>query len=202
MRTLILTSVAVLALAACQKQAAQPAPAPAASAPSASAAGPLEAPHRRAGLWEQTISNDGKALPMGAMRFCIDAASEAKVKDFGSSGFAQKAESNCSQHSVSRGLDGSWHFATTCQIASGGTIVSDGTASGDFSSGYKMHMETTTTGATYAAANGHHVIEIAGRWAGPCPAGMAGGDVMLSNGMKINGHAFGAGAGGEKGEAQ
>jgi hypothetical protein len=50
-----------------------------------------------------------------------------------------------------------------------------------------MHMESDTTGGPIAVANGHHVTDIDGKWLGPCPEGMAGGDMELTNGMKISG---------------
>jgi hypothetical protein len=71
-------------------------------------------------------------------------------------------------------------------MSGGGQTASKVSASGDWASGYHIHTETDTTGAPIAAANGHHVTDIDGKWLGPCPAGMAGGDVQLPGGMKIN----------------
>ena len=68
MRAAYLFPVAALALAACQK-----APGGSASATAQSAATPASTgaiPHRRAGLWEQTMSENGK--PMGKVEERIE----------------------------------------------------------------------------------------------------------------------------------
>jgi hypothetical protein len=188
MRTILLISSAALALAACQKtpaaKEADSAAAPTATAPTLTS-GP---PQRRAGLWEQTFSRDGQAMAMGGMRMCTDAASEAKASIFSHDVAAQHArEAGCGAPTMSRGLDGSYNFASTCATPHGGTVVTKGTAKGDFGVSYQVHVETDTTGAPYAGENGHHVMDIAGKWMGPCPAGMAPGDMQMSNGMTFHG---------------
>jgi hypothetical protein len=42
------------------------------------------------------------------------------------------------------------------------------------------------TGAPVTTLNGRHQIVITATWLGPCKAGQRGGDMIMSNGMKIN----------------
>lgn len=185
MRTIVLMTAGALALGACGKAgearnagaAATPA---AASTAASTTAGPL--PVRKSGLWEQTMTRDGAPTRMGKMSMCVDAATDAKASVFGQ----KLGEGMCQQKSVSRGLDGSYSFATTCDLGSGGSITSKGTASGDFSSGYHVHSESDVSGASFAPLNGHHVTDVIGVYKGACPAGMAAGDIVLANGMTIN----------------
>jgi hypothetical protein len=191
MRILLLTGAAALALIACQK-----APPPASATASATGAGASAgvtgassgAPHRRAGLWEQTITKDGQKVGFGGMRMCLDEAALDKAAGAANTGLGKQAQSDCSQHSASRGLDGVYRFSSTCAFPEGGTSVTTGQASGDFSTSYQVKIDTTISGSKYAAANGHHASEVDGHWLGPCPAGMAPGDVQLANGLKFNGH--------------
>jgi hypothetical protein len=92
---------------------------------------------------------------------------------------------DCTHPTPSRGLDGSWTFSTTCKSASGMQVVSSGKVSGDYSTDYHMDLTTDTSGATFPPMNGHHTMQLDGKWLGPCPDGMAGGDMQL-NGMNIS----------------
>lgn len=122
---------------------------------------------------------------MGGMKICVDATTEAKASVFNHGAAAERLTgAHCSAPAVSRGIDGSYTFSSTCPMGSGGTLTTKGTASGDFSSAYHVHVETDVSGANYPA--GHHVMDMDGHWLGPCPAGMAAGDIELSNGMRIN----------------
>jgi hypothetical protein len=188
MRTVLLISSAALALAACQKTPAAKQADSVGGAPAATPTLTGGPPQRRAGLWEQTFSRDGQAMPMGAMRMCTDAASEAKASIFSHEVAAQHAhETGCGAPTISRGLDGSYNFSSTCTSTERGVVVTKGVAKGDFGGSYQVHVEIDTTGAPYAAMNGHHVMDVAGKWLGPCPAGMAPGDMQMSNGMSFHG---------------
>jgi hypothetical protein len=128
---------------------------------------------------------------MGGMKICVDPSTEAKSAVLSHNmNPGRLASSQCAAPTVGRGLDGSWSFASTCAMGDAGTIASKGTASGDFASAYHVHFETDISGARYAAMNGHHVTDIDGKWLGPCPAGMAPGDVQLANGMTVNAGKF------------
>jgi len=129
------------------------------------------------------MSFDGKDIGLGAkMRMCISAATDAAMSGFGQ----QMGRRICARQVVTKDLGGSVRFSSTCAVGRGGTTTSTGVARGDFSSGYVIHMESDTTGAAYAAMNGHHVTELHATYAGPCPPDMTPGDVDAGNGVKVN----------------
>lgn len=187
--------LALVPLAGCNKPAA-PAKPPAAAA-SASNATVLDLPARKAGLWEQTMIRDGAPAmgPIGGKAtLCLDAAAAAKISVLG----REMGRDMCQQRSLTRGLDGSYTFTSTCKAPNGGVFTSKGTVSGDLSSQYKMHSETDITGAPLDKMNGHHVMEITATWKGPCPPDMKPGDMMIGNGFKVNVAEMAGAAGGGK----
>jgi len=195
MHRVLLISSAVLALAACQKSPATPGAA-ASTDTTVSSSGPTSmggTPHRRSGLWEQSVTRDGKPIGAGkinmsAMKMCVDAASEANQTVFSHSAAIQAAANrHCSMTPPTRSASGGWTEVNTCPMPSGGSTTTTITASGDFNTSYQLQMDEVSTGAPIPALNGHHVMNVDGKWDGPCPAGMAGGDMDLGNGMKISG---------------
>lgn len=183
----LLSAAALVALGACSKKTetaatgtAEPATA-SSTAAGASPAAPAAPPSRKAGLWEQKIST-GKMSQ--TMKMCLDAAADEKMKWWGSQ--APGGKSGCEQQSVTPRLGGGWDFHAVCAMGESGTITSDGTATGDFSSHYKVEVTSVTAGSPIAQANGPHKTSIEATWTGPCPADMKPGDMQLPGGMKIN----------------
>jgi len=183
-RVIGVSAVALLALAACSKKpdaaatgTAQPANATAAATP----AGPMNPPSRKAGLWEQKIST---ANMHQTMKMCLDGAVDQKMKWWGSQ--AQSGRSKCEQQSVTPHLGGGWDFHAVCAMGESGTVTSDGSATGDFASHYKVEVTSVTAGSPMAQANGTRKTSIEATWTGPCPADMKPGDMELPGGMRIN----------------
>ena len=180
-RAMLVCGAAVLALTACQKKTETAAtgetPAASATAP-AESAGPMTPPPSKAGLWEQTVS---MAEMRQSTKLCLDEATDKQMAWWGS----QAAKSTCSEQKIS-GHGGGWDFHSVCAIPGGGTTTSDGTATGDFNSHYKVDVTSTTTGGPMPQANGVHKVSIEATWQGPCPADMKPGDMSLPGGMKIN----------------
>lgn len=180
---ILAAGAAALALAGCQKKDAAGASqaSAAASAAPATGASPLASlPHRKAGLWQMHQSVSGIDRVMTS-EICIDDATEAKM-----SMWSAGASQNCSTQNVSRGLDGSIKIASTCKMGSGGTISTVATVSGDYSSHYRVHADSTTTGAAVPQMNGQHTMIIDAQWTGPCPPGQVGGDMTLPGVGKVN----------------
>ncbi|HLZ84051.1 MAG TPA: DUF3617 family protein [Caulobacteraceae bacterium] len=139
------------------------------------------APSRKAGLWEQVLTRDGKPGRMGVLTLCVDAATDHEMGIFG----RHVGKGDC-ERSVTRDAEGVYHFASTCTLSNGTLVKSMGTASGDFASGYKVHSEVNISGAPIEPMNGMHAIDITGRYEGACPAAMKPGDVSLGSGLKVN----------------
>ncbi len=138
-------------------------------------------PHRKAGLWKltQTVSGvDG----VRTSELCIDEASEAK-SSLWSAGSSQKL---CTVTGLSRGVDGSIRVASTCKMGSAGTISTVAVVSGDYSSRYSVHSDSTIRGAAFAPMNGQRSMVVNAEWTGPCPAGLVGGDMSVPGMGKVN----------------
>jgi hypothetical protein len=178
----LMIGASALTLSACHKKEA--ANAPAASAPATGAAAkkaPVPTPQRKPGLWKQTMSMEG--LPFSqTVTLCLDAQSDKQVAWWAQQG----ARSGCAKNDVAQQADGSWKFSSVCELAGGVKMQSEGTASGDFSSKYRLTATTTTSGAKNEQFNGSHTVNIDAEWTGPCPAGMKGGDMQLPNGQIVN----------------
>ena len=150
-------------------------------------------PARRPGLWFQSFAQDGSTRNLGpsrSLRVCIGAHTDAKNAIFNYDLAVKLAkERRCETPTAGRTLNGFYKFKSDCPLPnSTGRSLLLGTASGDFSSGYHLRMQTDTTySPPFTALNGHHVIDIDGKWLGPCPAGMAPGDMVLANGEKAPG---------------
>jgi hypothetical protein len=145
------------------------------------AASQASAPSRKAGLWEQVLTRDGKPERLGVLTLCVDAATDHELGVFG----RHVGKGDCDR-TVTRDAAGVYHFASACTLSNGTLVKTMGTASGDFGSGYKVHSEVNISDAPLAPMNGMHVIDIAGRYEGACPATMKPGDVSLGPGMKVN----------------
>ena len=138
-------------------------------------------PSRKAGLWEQTVTRDGKPGRLGVLKLCLDASSDAKIGVFGRH-FAKGA---C-ERSVTRDANGVYHFTAECTLRDGAKVKTQGTAMGDFGSAYTVRSDVDVTGASFGPMNGDHEINVNGRYLGPCPADLKPGDVALGAGLKVN----------------
>ena len=189
MRLLIaagLAGAAIASLAACNKaprasSGATPPPSAATAAPSAGQLAAQGLPHRRPGLWRQTMALEGMPQAIPATEVCVDAASEAKMSMLGQ----QMGREHCQASRISRSLDGSIRFDSSCDLGPAGRTVSSGTITGDFNNSYKMVIETTTTGGPSGPRNGGNKMTMTATWVGPCAAGQRGGDVIMG-GRTIN----------------
>lgn len=137
-------------------------------------------PSRRAGLWEQVLTRDGKPGRLGRLQVCIDPATDARFSAFG----RHFSNGRCERH-ISR--DGAvYRFTASCTRDNGATVKTSGVATGDFKQTYHVRSDINVSGASLEAMNGVHAIEINGRYLGPCPDDMRPGDVSLGGGLKVN----------------
>lgn len=172
---------AVLALAACgdRKEADAPADAPAAAAPGTAA--PVSAPKLRAGLWRVSMTGEG---PQSTASMCLNDAVQERMNVVG----AQNAGGNCQPTAMTPNPGGGWRYRSVCDYSAmgGGTSVSEGVMTGDLTTGYTSRTTVTTTGAQVAHMNRAVTITGEGVYAGPCPADMKPGDMVIAGGMKFN----------------
>ena len=143
----------------------------------------LDFPARKPGLWEiQTGDGTGKAQGPGAaghsMQQCIDAASDKALRDMGQG----MGKDMCSKQEL-RADGGKLVMDSVCKIGNT-TATSHAVMSGDFSSAYRMESKSSYSPPLMGRAEGTSVMEA--KWIGPCKADQKPGDMVMSNGMKMN----------------
>lgn len=119
----------------------------------------VEPPHRKPGMWEQSIEVSG-GRPM-TMKMCIDEATEASYSALGK-------RAGCTQDYQK--IPGGFSFKGTCN----GKTAS-GTAIGDFDKAIKVEVDSEGT---------HMTSNL--RYLGPCPADRKPGDMVMPNGQVMN----------------
>jgi hypothetical protein len=144
----------------------------------------LDLPTRKAGLWEIKMEFQGRAnLPVQTMKQCTDAASD-KLMTYNFGGAAAK---NCQKQDI-KNSGGTITIDSVCSFGAT-TGTSHAVVSGDFNSAYTVQVTSTRAGgrpAPGAAAGGETHMVIAAKWIGACAAGQRPGDMIMSNGMKMN----------------
>ena len=156
------------ALAACALLA------PVAAVPAAS----MDAPKRKPGLWQQTVTTTGMAVPPQSMSMCTD----ERTDDLIASRAGQSQD--CQQQSIRREGD---IFVIDAVCRSGNTTIrSHGRFSGDFSTRYSGELRSTFEPPMQGMKEMAQKIDA--RWVGPCKPGQKPGDVTLEGmgGMNMN----------------
>lgn len=133
-----------------------------------------DAAARKAGLWEQKVS-DGRTSQV--TRLCLDEGAHRAMAYLGES----LNRDLCSKSGMKRGDDGAWSFASTCTAPGGGEVTTTGVATGDFVSHYQLKLQRTQVGG---ATPGVQRFVVDAAWKGACPADMKPGDIVLADGRK------------------
>jgi uncharacterized protein DUF3617 len=135
-----------------------------------------ELPSRKPGLWEvrTTIGNNSGQAPV--IRQCIDAATDQMLQ----SNTGPFAASTCPEREVKRS-DNAMTIDSMCTFG-GKPATVHSVANGNFDSQYTM----TVTAQSAELPGGKMTMTMQARWLGPCAADQKPGDVIMSNGVKIN----------------
>lgn len=135
-------------------------------------------PTRKAGLWEVSFRMANMNMPPQTMKFCTDAATDAE--QFKS--IEHGAQDMCSRKDVQRSgsvvtIDAECKMGDTKMVSH--TVM---TFLGD--SSYRTSIQSHFDPP--AAGHGDTSMTQEAKWVGPCPAGMAPGEMIGPNGMKMN----------------
>jgi hypothetical protein len=133
----------------------------------------MDMPARKAGQWELKMSFDNGAIPVQTVRQCIDAATDKLMK----SDFSASAQESCEKQELSRSGN-TLVIDSVCKLG-GATSTTHGVVTGSFDSAYTMEI-------TSKAGGDETHMTIAAKWLGPCAADQRPGDMIMSNGMKMN----------------
>jgi hypothetical protein len=134
--------------------------------------GPQPAP----GLWSQAVSDRNGVR---TLRYCLDGPAAAAL-----AAFDRQLNGRCSRHDIARAADGTWRFATSCDMGAAGKVATEGVMRGDFHAHYFVEADSQTTGAADTAANGAGRVLADVQRLGDCPKDLMAGDVVLPDGSR------------------
>jgi len=143
----------------------------------------LDLPTRKAGLWELTMTFEGRNTPPQVMKQCTDASTDKLMNlNFGGSN-----EMACSKHDVTN-TGGGYVIDAVCTFGEM-TTTSHSVVSGSFDSAYKIETTSTRKGGPQlpgVTPGTPTRMTIEAKWLGACAAGQKPGDVTMANGMTMN----------------
>jgi len=146
------------------------------------ASGPLlaaEMPARKSGLWELKMTMEGRNVAMPTFQHCIDAATDKQMNTLGGGTRAEQcAKKDVQQSGNTITVD------SVCDIG-GATASSHAVVTGDFNSAYLVKVNSKRSGGP-AGLPAETNMTIEAKWLGPCKADQRPGDMIMSNGMKMN----------------
>ena len=148
---------------------------------SATPAAAQDMPARKAGLWEMTMTFEGRGAPPQTMQQCIDAATDKAMQDMSQGMRGQ----SCSKREVKK-VGNTIVFDSVCSMGAG-TTTSHGVVSGDFNSAYTVKVNSKREGGPAIPNMPPETnMAIESKWLGPCKADQKPGDIIMANGMKMN----------------
>ena len=137
-----------------------------------------ELPPRKPGLWEIQSSMQGLSQKMPSAKQCVDASTDLEMRNLAQTG----PGSACSKQETKKVGD-TYVTDAVCNMG-GSTITSHSVASGDFASGY--HVEATSKMDPPMMGRGSTNVIVDAKYLGECPADLKPGDILMSNGQKMN----------------
>ena len=144
-----------------------------------SAAGAVDLPVRKAGLWEMKVLRAGSPSPEMTMQQCTD---ESTDKDM-STAMSPMAKEMCSKQDIQKTSAG-YVTDSVCGVA-GMSIKSHAEITGDFNSAYTVKSASHSEGGPAGAAR-DSTTTVEAKWLGACKADQKPGDIMMPGGMKMN----------------
>ena len=142
----------------------------------------LDLPPRKAGLWDVKMNIEGRNLPMTGMQQCVDAETDKLMNSIGGG-----MRENCSKQDVQK-VGSTIVVDSVCKIGEA-TTTSHGVITGDFNSAYTVKVTSKHTGGPAIPgrpADGTTTMTIEAKWTGACKSDQKPGDIIMSNGMKMN----------------
>jgi len=131
---------------------------------------------RKSGLWEVKTSIGNASAPARVVQQCIDPATDVMLQSVAGPFNPATCVRADVQHEA-----GTTTIDFKCTVA-GKSATAHTVVSGSLDSAYTM----TVAAQSESLPNGKMVMTMDGKWLGPCAADQKPGDVVLSNGMKIN----------------
>jgi Protein of unknown function (DUF3617) len=144
----------------------------------APAARAVEAPVRKAGLWEMKVVRTGSPMPEMTMQHCTDEATDKAM----STGFAPASNETCTKHDIEKTATG---YVTDSVCSVGGmSVTSHADITGDYNSAYTVKSTSRTERAPSPPRDSTMTIEA--KWLGACKPDQKAGDIVMPGGYKMN----------------
>ena len=138
----------------------------------------VEAPVRKAGLWEMKVVRTGSPMPEMTMQHCTDEATDKAM----STGFAPASNETCSKHDLQKTATG-YASDSVCSIG-GMSITSHADIVGDYNSAYTV--KSTSRSERPPAPPRDSIMTIEAKWLGACKPDQKPGDIVMPGGYKMN----------------
>lgn len=135
-------------------------------------------PPRKPGLWQVEMTIEGGQVRQQAMKMCIDTTTDAEMHRLG----MNASQGMCNKPDISR----SGNTVTVNAACKMGQTESTTHAVTKFTGDTAYHTDSTTKFNPPLMGRSESTVTQDAKWAGPCPADMQPGDVMMGNGMKLN----------------
>jgi hypothetical protein len=139
----------------------------------------VEAPVRKAGLWEMKIVRTGSQLPEMTMQHCTDEATDKQMN----TGLAPAAKDVCTRNDLEKTATG-YVADSACTIA-GASMTSHAEITGDFTSTYTVKSSSHTEHGPSALPK-DSTMTIEAKWLGACKPDQKPGDIVMPGGFKLN----------------
>lgn len=137
-------------------------------------------PVRKAGLWE--ISMKGMNMPAQTSKQCIDEKTDEMLFK-NSTSIASSMGGSCQEPTATKTSVDTFEIKSLCNY-SGSQMNSTTTFKGDFSSSYDAITKVTYNPPFMGMSNSEMTFNA--KWLGKCEAGQVPGDIIMSNGVKMN----------------
>lgn len=147
------------------------------------AAGALDVPPRRAGLWEMKMVFEGRNVPPHVSHHCVDAETDKLMSAFGNA----STRDMCSKMDTQKVGD-TYVVDSVCKMGPS-TNTTHSVITGDFNSAYTVKLLSVTSGGPNlpgARPDGKTEMTVEARFTGACKADQKPGDIVMSNGVKMN----------------
>lgn len=135
-----------------------------------SVAAPMDAPHRKPGLWEMKMQVPGMPQPMVSQQ-CIDEKTDDLMQRQGQA----QARQQCSKNSMRREGD-KVIVESVCKF-DGTTATTTAVFTGDFAKSYRGEINTTYSPPMQGMKSSKQTMEA--KWLGACKPGQKPGDVIM-----------------------
>ena len=144
------------------------------------AAGTVELPVRKAGLWEMKVLRTGSPAPEMTMQHCTDETTDKEM----STAFSPMGKEMCSKQDIVKTATG-YVSDSVCGVA-GMSITSHAEITGDFNSAYTVKSTSHSEHGPSGVPRDNSTSTIEAKWLGSCKADQKAGDIMMPGGMKMN----------------